>query len=183
MFEMTGRLLSCDRDKNVNKPRVVFAVNERNTLGRCWDELVGYEKIVVKVGPYRRKRSKDANAYFWQLCGELAKKLGTTKEVVYRQMIIDVGTYETIIAEEHAAERIAERWRNNGIGWLVEKADNAGMRGYLVLNLYFGSSTYDTAEMSRLIDNVVAECKEQGIPTETPDEIANMLSLWDKYKK
>jgi hypothetical protein len=32
--------------------------------------------------------------------------------------------------------------------------------------------------MSDLIEGLVDECKNVGIETATPDEIANMLSLW-----
>lgn len=44
--------------------------------------------------------------------------------------------------------------------------------------LYYGSSTYDTAQMSRLINIIVEECKAQGIETRTPDEISKLVSLW-----
>ena len=45
--------------------------------------------------------------------------------------------------------------------------------------LYYGSSTYDTATMSRLINNIVADCEAVNIDTKTPSEIANLLSLWN----
>ena len=37
-----------------------------------------------------------------------------------------------------------------------------------------GSSDYDTAQMSRLIEIIVEECKTQGIETLTPEELARM---------
>lgn len=43
--------------------------------------------------------------------------------------------------------------------------------GCINLRLFYGSSHYDTAQMSRLIDVVIKECEEQGIQTETKDEI------------
>jgi hypothetical protein len=45
--------------------------------------------------------------------------------------------------------------------------------------LYYGSSSYNTKQMSRLINNIVQECQILGIETKTPDEIANMLNLWE----
>lgn len=48
------------------------------------------------------------------------------------------------------------------------------------LQCYFGSSTYDAKEMSVLIDGVVSECKEMGIETMTPDEIARLKSEWGR---
>ena len=32
--------------------------------------------------------------------------------------------------------------------------------------------------MSRLIDNMVADCKEQGIETKTPEELESLKNLW-----
>ena len=48
-------------------------------------------------------------------------------------------------------------------------------RVYIVMR---GSHTYDTKEMSTLIDGVVQEAKELGIETMTPDEIERMKAAW-----
>ena len=44
--------------------------------------------------------------------------------------------------------------------------------------IYRGSHTYDSYEMSKLIEGTVADAKEQGIDTKTPDEIRRMVSAW-----
>lgn len=41
-----------------------------------------------------------------------------------------------------------------------------------------GSHTYDTKEMSELIKGTVAEAKELGIETATPQEIKEMEERW-----
>ena len=46
------------------------------------------------------------------------------------------------------------------------------------VTLYYGSSTYDTRQMSRLIDLVVQDCKEQGIETMTPFELDALKERW-----
>ena len=43
---------------------------------------------------------------------------------------------------------------------------------------YIGSSDYDTAQMSRLIDLIVQDCKAQGIETLTPDKLDAMKVKW-----
>lgn len=43
-----------------------------------------------------------------------------------------------------------------------------------------GSSTYDTKEMSELINGLVAECKEQGIETLPPEELARMMAEYEE---
>ena len=44
--------------------------------------------------------------------------------------------------------------------------------------IYRGSHTYDTKEMSVLIDGTVADAKELGIETVTPTELAEMKERW-----
>ena len=46
------------------------------------------------------------------------------------------------------------------------------------LQVYYGSSTFDTKEMSVFIDGIVRECKELGIETMTPAELERMKSQW-----
>jgi hypothetical protein len=41
-----------------------------------------------------------------------------------------------------------------------------------------GSHTYDTREMSRLIDGTVEEAKELGIETLTPEQLERMKASW-----
>jgi hypothetical protein len=43
---------------------------------------------------------------------------------------------------------------------------------------YYGSSYYDTAQMSRLIELAVQDCKELGIETRSEEEIASLLGEW-----
>ena len=45
--------------------------------------------------------------------------------------------------------------------------------------LYYGSSEYDTRQMSRLINLIVEDCKIQGIETMTPDELSALLDRWE----
>ena len=57
------------------------------------------------------------------------------------------------------------------------------LEGYVNVISYYGSSEYDTAQMSRLIDLLIAECREQGIETKTPAELAALMEEWEKRGK
>ena len=46
--------------------------------------------------------------------------------------------------------------------------------------LYYGSSTYDGNQMSRLIDLVIQDCKGCGIETLPPERLAGMIEEWGK---
>lgn len=145
---------------------------------RRWiDQMSG--DCTVTLGPKRRKRSLDANAYLWVLCDQIAKAIRATKEEVYRAAIKRVGVVDVIPMREDAAAEWRRRWRSRGIGWVVETAD-AGLDGWVEVLAYWGSSTYSASEMSRLLDDVIEEAKGLGIETATPEQLALMREEWGR---
>ena len=145
---------------------------------RRWiDQMSG--DCTVTLGPKRRKRSLDANAYLWVLCDQIAKAIRATKEEVYRAAIKRVGVVDVIPMREDAAAEWCRRWRSRGIGWVVETAD-AGLDGWVEVLAYWGSSTYSASEMSRLLDDVIEEAKGLGIETATPEQLALMRDEWGR---
>ena len=137
------------------------------------------DKLTVDVTKYRKGRSLDANAYAWVLIGKLAAKLGKAKEEVYRDAIKDIGNnYEVVCVVDKAVESFCKLWSSNGIGWQTDTFPSK-IEGCTNVMAYSGSSTYNTEQMSKLINIIVEECKAQGIDTKTPNEIADMLSLWE----
>jgi len=95
---------------------------------------------------------------------------------LYEDMICRYGVFTHIVVKPSMVERVKEEWR--AVRELGEVTVN-GKTG-IQLQCYFGSSTYNTKEMSVLIDGIVNECKEQGIETLTPEEIADMKRKWLK---
>ena len=140
-----------------------------------------------KAGNYeierkRKKRSTDANAYFFTLADKLAERLNIPKTEIYRNYIKEIGgVSEVVCVRTDAVEKLCEGWRHNGLGWQTDTVPSK-IDGCTNVILYYGSSTYNTEQMSRLIDLVVEDCKVQGIETRTPDEIADMLSLWESER-
>lgn len=127
-------------------------------------------------------RSKDANAYAWVLIDKLAERLGLTKSEVYRDVIREIGgVSESVYVSREAAPEMIRIWKSRGLGWQVEIMPSQ-MDGYINLVLYYGSSVYTSAQMARLIDQLVTECKAQGIETMAPDEIARLRGYGDGDK-
>jgi hypothetical protein len=44
--------------------------------------------------------------------------------------------------------------------------------------LYYGSSSYNVAQMSRLINIIVEDCRQVGIETKSEEEVASLLQQW-----
>lgn len=135
-------------------------------------------KYVVEIKEYRPQRSLDANAYCWLLIGRLAAKIGSTPLEIYREAIRGVGdNFYIMPILDSAVERWVAIWQHNGIGWLCENLGPSKIEGYTNVINYYGSSVYDKAQMARLIDIIVEECKEQGIETLTPEELAKLMEV------
>ena len=149
------------------------------TAKKLLNEVKKDKEYNIEIKQYRKKRSLDANAYMWTLCDKISQVVPeTTKEDVYRDAIHHVGVFETFPLKDDAVERWIERWQTNGTGWISEVLHKAKTPGYTIVISYYGSSTYNTKEMSRLIDNVVMTAKDCGVETMTPDEIERMKAAW-----
>lgn len=179
---MTGRIRELSTDRH-GKTILTLEINERKTAEMLYDELNQCEKVDITVTKWRDKRSNDSNAYFWKLCGELSAKLSIPPETIYREMVRDIGgNYEVLPVRADAVERFCSAWRSKGIGWITDTFPSK-LKGYVNVMAYYGSSTYDTAQMHRLLDTMIAECKEHGIETRPKDEIESMMQYWEGRTK
>lgn len=185
MFELTGTIKDLAIDIRTGKPTLTLAINEKQSVMNCVDELNKEEKLSIKISKYRAKRSLNANSYFWHLCGELAKRLSDegvkhTKEDIYRKAIKEIGVYkdwENLTPKD--AKTLRHAWEMLGTGWITEQVDYMPDGDKVTVRTYYGSSQYNTKQMSRLIKNIVQDCEAVGgIEVKTPNEIANLLSMW-----
>ncbi len=136
--------------------------------------------VSVEIKTKRAGRSLDANAYCWVLCDKIAALHGLLlkKTDVYKQAIKDYGVTTILPVETERLAIITKAWDSQGIGNDHDILGPSKIDGYTNVRLYVGSSQYDSKEMSVLIDGLVTDAKEQGIQTETPDEIARLKAEW-----
>ena len=138
------------------------------------------DDLDVEIKKHREKRSLTANSYLWVLCRELAKTMESSTSMfdVYKIKLREYSSWwdEIIVSdkifnylkkqedEEHAEFRVVDE--------LERKGNKVRARVYL------GSSKFDSKEMSRVIDGLVQDCKEQGIDTMPPDELERLIGEW-----
>ena len=136
------------------------------------------KEVEVTIKKYSKRRSIDANRYFWALAGKLAVALGTTKEEIYRHYIPDIGdNYEVVPIKDAAVEKFRKAWEKNGEGWVTETRVSK-LTGYTNVLAFYGSSTFSVEQMSRLINLLIDDCHTHGIETATPSELALLLEEW-----
>jgi hypothetical protein len=142
------------------KPLLTLEVDEdRSTLLNLYEELKGAERLAIKIGKFKKKRSLDANAYCWVLISRLAERLNIPKTDIYRSAIREIGgNCDTVCIQDKAVNSLRDGWQRNGLGWMTETMPSK-LEGCTNVILYYGSSTYDTAQMSRLINIIIEECR------------------------
>ena len=177
-MDLTGKIAGVSVAYATGKLLVTFEINERNSATEMVNELKDCDKLSIKVGKFRNKRSLDANAYAWVLIGKIAEKTNVPKEEVYREAIRGIGgNYDIVCIKEEAADSLRSAWSKNGIGWQSETMLSK-LDGCTNVLLYYGSSTYDTEQMSRLIENIIQDCKALGIETKSQEEIDSLVKHW-----
>lgn len=153
---------------------------QTNKARQVLDALKEGQVYDVEIKEHREKRSLDSNAYFWILVDRLAEKTGIPKTDIYRSYIREIGgNNETVCIPDKGVDRLRREWERNGDGWQTSTTPSK-LPGCTNVVLYYGSSTYDTAQMSRLIDLIVQDCREQGIETLPPDKLAGMMEEWGR---
>ena len=184
MHNLTGKINSVAFSMD-GKPLVTFEIEQGQPALKMAQEYKDGVKVAIKVGKHREKRSLDANAYYWSLLGQLANALKTSNNYCHNFLLRRYGVIEEfdgkpvyiVIPDTDEAEKTAvesETYHIKPTSNVREGNDGKMYRTHILLK---GSHAYDTAEMSRLISGIRDECRQCGIQVETPDEIAELLSL------
>lgn len=160
----------------------VVSFTTRSDPGKLFDSLKDRE-VSVEITKASQPRSKSANDFLWAMCTDIGNALRPPlpKEMVYRQVIRDVGVYEPLPIRADAVETFQERWASKGTGWFADVVDDSKIPGYKLVFAYYGSSTYTSEEMSRLLDYLKQDMENMGLPIPlSKDEEARVMDRWQK---
>ena len=174
--------ISIDYKTRKSKISLLLDTNELEVV----EQLKNENKLNIEIKKWYKKRSLDANSYCWVLCDSIAKELskdGTvvTKEDIYKDAILQIGTFEPFIAQEKTYDNFKRIWENQGLGFLVQEVDRKNK--CVKVNCYYGSSTYNSREMSLLIEVIVNLAKMLNLETKSKAEIDSLLESWDKNEQ
>lgn len=137
------------------------------------------EEVYVK----KKKRSKNANAYFWELLQQLCEQMNIDVIEEYKKRVKELGIFKQWEIETNNVPTFEKLWSDRGIAWFTEKVEEIGNK--TIINAYYGSSSYNSKQMSRLIDNLVQDCRSVGIQTLEDIEIEELIRseyIGDKHK-
>ena len=173
---MVGRIVEYSRSID-GKPRVTFEVDSLNEL----NGLNG--NLRIEVSEDLKPRSLTANNYFHKLIGLMADAMDPPiskahcKNLMlarYGQREMIDGTPVKFSSEVEPKDMLEVEYIHlQPIGFGV--ANGKTFTHYAVIR---GSHTYNTKEMSILIDGTVSEAQALGVPTLSPNEIERLKALW-----
>lgn len=183
-MKYTGKIAGVQTDFRDGKTNIILAVNERPA---ALDRYQGKE-IEISITEKGKKRSLDANAYYWVLLGKLADALRISKPYLHNELLRcggqfhlygDRPVYVVLPDDDETRKKVDE----DEILHLYptsetrEGRDGTIYRTYMLLK---GSHELNSKEMSILLNGLIEECRNQGIETATPEELKRMVDLYEK---
>ena len=135
-------------------------------------------ETVFDIDVHREKRSLSANGLLWACLGEIAKAMNppADKWDVYLMMLKRYGKYTYLCVKPSAVEGFKKTWRE------CEDLGEIEINGQKAVQIlaYFGSSTYDSKEFSKLLDGVISEMNDMGL---TPPPTGDMKRLIEEMER
>lgn len=181
-METTGKLINITRDFMTGKLNVTFQIGTEPIDDL--NEMAKLDVLDITAKKHKKKRSLDANSYFHVLVGKIADKLHISKTHCKNILIGRYGQQEfledgkpIVIKSNVSVEKMLEQEFLHTVPCGTKTENGIEVVFYKVFR---GSHTYDTKEMSILIDGTVQEAKDMGIETIPPAELERMVSRWRK---
>jgi len=149
-------------------------------LQNLFDNRDGILELSWRV--FNKRRSRNANAYHWALCGKLAYKLKSTPQAVHKELILQGSTLDIrdgvaqyVIYPDTYEPKDTEYIKMYSEMYLDTKK---GKKRHLVYLIYKESHEMDSREFAELLENTIEACKRQGIETLPQEELNRMLERW-----
>lgn len=154
---------------------LILETKDREAIRFAYGFQAGDYEIVKK----KKRRSLDANSYFWVILDKLSDALSIPKEELYLGYVKECGPFKDFTLTMDEAKTFKVAWSRLGVGWQTEQVDYAKDGNRVVVRAYFGSSTYNTKQMSRIIDLAVQDAKQLGIETMTEKDLSRLKEDWN----
>ncbi len=128
----------------------------------------------VNIKTFSEKRRLTQNAYYWVLVNKLANILRISKDELHERLIKRYSQREYV-------SLLSNIKPENYFPYFEYKSSyKIGERIFNTFLIFKRSSEMSKTEFGILLDGLISECKEVGIETRTPDEIAQMRYIEEK---
>ena len=179
-MQLNGTLYGILRDFEGN---TIVSFNVGKT-SPCVANIEG-KQLDIKVSQHWDKRTMSQNAYYWVLLSKLAGKLQISNARLHNQLLREVAppfvidgkiTMQPIPDTDKAENAVLEEstFHLKPTSGIIVGPDSTIYRWYIVLR---GSSTFNTAEMTVLLNRLIEEAQAQGIETLPPEDLERMRQM------
>lgn len=174
-MEFLGEIRNVITDWVSGETQIIFSCRDKTALLEL-DKLRG-KLLSIQAKIHREKRSKDANGLLWACCSEIGRSMNppADKWDVYLEMLKRYGIFTHMYVAEDDIPRIKQQWR--------ELEVISSYEGTAEILCYYGSHTYNTAEFSVLLNGIIGEMEQMGLPRPTSKEMTRSLDLWEKQNQ
>lgn len=123
---------------------------------------------IYEIKEHKEKRTLTQNAYYWVLVNEIANLMKLSKEEIHFRLLKDYSQIALITIKSNVNIKGYIRY------YEFERETNISGVKFNIYKVYKGSSEMDKKEFNILLEGIIQEAKQLGIPTLTPNEIAKL---------
>jgi hypothetical protein len=149
------------------------------------------EGLLFDLSPHKEKRTLNQNAYYWKLCGMVAKATGVSSSEIHNLNLRAIGLCEDFggeraivyIPDTEQAEKQAlnsETLHLKPTSQIKQGNDGVIYRAYVMLR---GSHSFNTAEFTALLNLMIQDAKALDIEVLPPAELERMRQLAEQEEK
>lgn len=185
-MEFIGKFRDVSRDLFSGNCQIVFDANDINLedINAIKDE----EQLRITVKKYRRKRSIDANSYYWTLVGKVAEALRISKPHCHNLMLARYGQTEffgdqvayTMLPDTEVVTKRMEQMQESHFAPTSQRKMGTDGIMYRAWKLLKPSHEYDSKEFSILLEGLIDEAKSIGVETIPKQELERMMQALEK---
>lgn len=148
------------------------------------------EGALFDVTPHKEKRTLTQNAYYWKLCGMVAKATGVSSSEIHNLNLRAIGLYEDFNGQRAIVyipdtEQAEKQALNSDTVHLkptsqIKQGKDGTYRAYVMLR---GSHSFNTKEFTALLNLMIQDAKAQDIEVLPPAELEHLRELAEQAEK
>lgn len=177
-MRLKGTLKNIARDWDTGRWDITFEMLEGNI--KEVDTLRDKE-LSIEAKKYFEKRSGKANRLLWACLTEIAQSQTPPRDKweIYLDYIKRQGQCTMLQIIPEALPKLQQQWRE------CEVVGRPVVNGRNMLDVlcYFGSSTYNSREFSLLLEEVIEDMKDAGLPIPTSEELQRAIKELEELEK
>ncbi len=178
-MDLTGMIKSINQDYETGRFSITISIDDGKAVVEHLSKL-NREKVSIRIEKWREKRSGLANKLLWSCLGDIAKSMSPPEDKwdLYLEKLRKYGEFTTLTVPAEAVDLLKRKWRETEV---VGDMEIEG-KNHVVVNCYYGSSDLNTKQFSKLLEGVIYDMEELGIPRPPSKEMRRALEQLEKMQ-